>query len=86
MIWSFILTGVGLMALWLIGKKIIWGWAIGIGLQFLWFAYATSTEQYGFIASCILYGYVNTKNFVEWRRDERKDMGRDSDQRSRIRA
>lgn len=86
MIWSFVLTAVGLFALWLVGKKIIWGWVVGMALQFLWFAYAMVTEQYGFVISCILYGYVNTKNYFEWKKDDRTNMGSDTDERQTVRS
>lgn len=86
MIWSFVLTGVGITALWLVGKKIIWGWVVGMALQFLWFAYAILTEQWGFLISCVLYGYVNAKNYFEWKKDERKDLGSHSYERTTVRT
>lgn len=65
--WSWILTAVGVFGLYLAGRKSPWGWAVGIGAQVLWFAYAVSTRQWGFVVSCIAYGAVYVRNFQAWR-------------------
>jgi hypothetical protein len=70
--WSYILTAVGVFGLYLAGRKSQWGWAVGIAAQLLWFAYAVSTQQWGFIASCVAYGSVYAKNFRAWRREARE--------------
>ena len=67
--WSYILTAVGVFGLFLAGRKSRWGWAVGIGAQSLWIAYALTTEQYGFLISAGAYGWVYTKNFLAWRRE-----------------
>jgi hypothetical protein len=58
---------VGVFGLYLAGRKVWWAWGVGIGAQVLWFAYAVSTQQWGFIVSCLAYGWVYTKNFLAWR-------------------
>ena len=65
--WSWILTAVGVFGLYPAGRKSPWGWAVGIGAQVLWFAYAVTTRQYGFVASCLAYGAVYVRNFRAWR-------------------
>jgi len=65
--WSWILTAVGVFGLYLAGRKSPWGWAVGIGAQVLWFAYAVTTRQRGFIVSCLAYGAVYVRNFRAWR-------------------
>lgn len=65
--WSWLLTAVGVTGLWLAGRKNLYGWAIGIGAQVLWVAFALSTQQYGFLVSAGAYGWVYTKNFLRWR-------------------
>lgn len=70
--WSWILTAVGVFGLYLAGRKSAYGWAVGMGAQVLWFAYAVSTEQWGFIVSCLAYGSVYLKNFRAWRAAERE--------------
>lgn len=56
--WSYLLTAVGVTGLYLAGRKSPWGWALGLGAQGLWLAYALVTEQYGFIVSSVAYGWV----------------------------
>ena len=68
-IWSFALTAVGVLGIYVSGKRNYWGWGIGLGAQVLWFAYAIATQQWGFIVSCFAYGYVYWKNFRQWRKD-----------------
>lgn len=69
--WSWLLTAVGVFGLWLAGRHSPWGWAVGIGAQLLWFAYAVHTRQWGFIVSCLAYGWVYLRNFRAWRRAAR---------------
>lgn len=73
--WSYVLTAVGVFGLYLAGRRIWWAWGVGIGAQVLWFAYAISTEQWGFIVSCLAYGWVYTKNFLAWRHEHRVEHG-----------
>ena len=68
MIWSFALTAVGLVGLWLTGLKNRWGFAVGVLAQVMWFTYALVTQQWGFIASCILFGFLYSRNFIMWSR------------------
>jgi hypothetical protein len=70
--WSFALTAIGVLGIYISGKKNYWGWAIGLGAQVLWFTYAIVTQQWGFIISCFAYGYVYAKNFRQWRKDAAK--------------
>lgn len=65
--WSWLLTAVGVTGLYFAGRKRALGWAIGLGAQLLWIAYALSTRQYGFLASAAAYGWVYAKNFRAWR-------------------
>ena len=66
-LWSWILTAVGVCSLYLAGRRSVWGWAVGIGAQMLWFAYAVTTKQWGFLVSCFAYGSVYVINFRRWR-------------------
>ena len=67
--WSWLLTIVGVTGIYVAGRKSYWGWAIGLGAQALWLAYSIQTHQYGFTASCLVYGAVYAKNLRKWRRD-----------------
>lgn len=70
--WSWGLAAVGLLGLYLAGKKNKAGWLIGAGAQFLWIGYALVSEQYGFIATAIVYGFMYSKNYISWHREEVK--------------
>lgn len=69
MIWSLALAAVGVLGIYLSGKKNYWGWGIGLGAQVLWIVYAIVTQQWGFIISALAYGWVYGKNFLSWRKD-----------------
>lgn len=64
--WSWLLTAVGIFGLWLAGRKDPRGWMVGIGAQVLWFAYAVTTQQWGFVLSCLAYGWVYSTNARKW--------------------
>lgn len=68
--WSWVLTAVGVTGLYFAGSRRRLGWAIGIGAQALWLAYALTTHQYGFLVSAGAYGWVYTRNFLRWRSDK----------------
>lgn len=72
MIWSLVLAAVGVLGLFVAGKKRWQGWAIGLGAQVLWIAYAIATRQWGFIISALAYGAVYGKNMLTWRRDAKQ--------------
>jgi nicotinamide riboside transporter PnuC len=69
MIWSFVLAAVGILGIWLAGRKNIWGWAIGLFAQVLWVAYALVTVQYGFLLTAFGYGWVYATNWLRWRKE-----------------
>jgi nicotinamide riboside transporter PnuC len=69
--WSVLLTAVGVLGIWLAGQRNSWGWAVGLGAQVLWIAYAVATRQWGFIGSAAAYGFVYARALYRWRRDER---------------
>lgn len=61
---------VGVFGLYLAGKKNQYGWAIGIFAQTLWIVYAITSDQFGFLVSAFAYGWVYTKNFLAWRKEQ----------------
>jgi len=71
--WSVVLTAVGVLGLYLAGRRSWWGWAVGLAAQALWIAYAIATRQWGFIGSALAYGLVYGRNARAWRaeRDQR---------------
>ncbi len=71
-LWSWALTAVGVLGIYLAGKKNKAGWAVGIGAQGLWLVYAITTRQWGFVVSVAVYGSVYCRNWLAWRRDEQE--------------
>jgi hypothetical protein len=71
-IWSFVLTGVGVLGLYIAGSKSLWGWAIGLAAQPLWAIFAIVTGQYGFVISAAIYGWVYGRNLLRWWKEDRE--------------
>lgn len=71
-LWSWALTAVGVTGLFFAGRNNKLGWAIGLGAQVLWLAYAIATRQWGFIVSVFAYGGVYARNWWRWRSAERR--------------
>jgi len=67
---SWILAAIGIVGVYISGKKNRWGWALGTLYQLLWIVYAYFTAQYSFIIVCIVYAVIYIKNFFEWSADE----------------
>lgn len=65
-VWSYLLAAVGILGIWMAGRKSWVGWAIGCGAQLLWVAYALVTAQYGFIISALAYAAVYANNWRKW--------------------
>jgi hypothetical protein len=63
---DWILTMLLLVTLYLSGKNLRSGWAVGIFSQVLWIAYAIATKQYGFLLGAVLVGAMYVKNWFEW--------------------
>jgi len=74
-VWSFVLAGIGILGIWLAGRKNLWGWAVGVGAQVLWIVYAVVTQQWGFIASAVAYASVYGLNWAKWRKEAKSQDG-----------
>lgn len=72
--WSYLLAAVGILGIWLAGRKSAWGWAVGLGAQLLWIAYALVTAQYGFILSALAYGAIYGRNWWKWARPAKEEQ------------
>ena len=70
MLWSYTLAGLGVISLYLTGKKLKIGWVVGIVNSVLWIAYGLITEQYGFIASAVVFITVQARNYHSWHKEE----------------
>lgn len=69
--WSWILAAVGILGIYLAGRKNSAGWLVGMFAQVLWLAYAIATRQWGFLFTSVAYGAIYTKNWIKWRREAR---------------
>lgn len=67
--WSWVLTTISVLGLYYAGKRMWQGWLLGLLAQPVWLTYALATRQYGFVLSCLAFGYVNASNLLRWRRD-----------------
>ena len=72
MMWSYTLAGLGVLSLYLTGKKLKSGWVVGLINSGLWIIYGLTTEQYGFIVSAFVFIAVQYKNYVAWDREEKR--------------
>jgi hypothetical protein len=52
--WTWVLTGLQVMALWVTGRGHAWGWMVGSAVQPGWIAYALLTDQLGFVIGCAI--------------------------------
>jgi len=77
--WSYVLAPFGLLGLYLAGRKIRWGWALGLVTQSLWLAYSVQTRQWGFIPGTLAYAWIYLKNFLAWSREKGTTDDRDED-------
>ena len=77
LIWSFVLAAVGIFGLYIAGRRLWWGWLVGLGAQALWICYAGATRQWGFIASALAYSWVYGRNALAWRRTAEAGERRD---------
>ena len=64
--WSWLLMTVGITGVYLTGKRLWWGWLVGVLSEILWITYAIITKQYGFIVAGLVYGIVFAMNARKW--------------------
>lgn len=78
LVWSFVLSFIGIAGIILAGSKYKLGWLIGLAVQPLWVWFAVSTGQYGFIINAVIYAAVYARNWLLWYKDERRGSDTDS--------
>lgn len=64
--WSWVLSGLGCVGIWLAGNKSRAGWWVGLATEGLWLAYAFLTNQLGFVLGAVAYGVVCVRNLIRW--------------------
>lgn len=78
-LWSWIVTIVGVIGWYFVGKKYWWAWFIGLGAQVLWAIYATVSQQPAFYISVVLYTTIYGKNLWSWWKEDRRKKARKAD-------
>jgi hypothetical protein len=68
-LWSWALAVVGVVGIYFVGKKTLWGWFVLLFGESLWIIYAIVTQQYGFIVSAIAYAIVYISAYRNWKKD-----------------
>lgn len=67
MAWSWVLTVVGGLGFYLVGRRLLVGWLVCFLSEALWIIYALQTDQYGFIAGAVIYQWIAMLSFWRWR-------------------
>jgi nicotinamide riboside transporter PnuC len=72
MLWSYLLAGLGILSIYLTGKKLKSGWVVGLINSALWITYGLTSQQYGFVISALVFIGVQLKNYLNWAEEERR--------------
>ena len=62
--WTWALTSLQVMALWVTGRGHAWGWMVGSAVQPGWIAYALLTDQLGFVIGCAISTVVQLSAYL----------------------
>lgn len=68
-LWSWALAVIGVVGIYFVGRRTLWGWFVLLFGESLWIAYALITQQYGFIVSAVAYAIVYVRSYLNWRAD-----------------
>jgi len=67
---SFILSALSLLSLWLMGNKNKLGMVVGLANQLLWVVYAVMLKQYGLLIGVIAYTIIHIRNLAKWSKEK----------------
>ena len=62
---SYVLSALSLISLWLMGNKSVWGIIVGLLTQILWIIYALMLEQYGLLIGVVAYTVIHVRNLLK---------------------
>lgn len=65
----FVMEIVGVTGMFVVGKKIWWGWLIVLLHSIPWFIYSIGHDKPGFIAMSLMWWVTHFYNMVKWRRE-----------------
>jgi hypothetical protein len=63
MLWSWLLSAVGVIGVYAVSKGKTWGWLVNLCAQALWITYAVVTRQWGFLPISLAYAWVCARNY-----------------------
>jgi len=61
-------NAMGLLAMWVVGRKHRWGWLISIGSEVVWATWGYLSHNPGIYPWCALWAIVFSRNWWLWRR------------------
>ena len=64
----WIASAMTLMGVYLLGKKVIWGWLASWTGSVLWTIYSIQTEQYHLLGLNCVFIWLDTRGFLNWRK------------------
>jgi hypothetical protein len=64
--WSWFLSTIGVVGIWLTGRKNWRGYAVGIVTECAWVWYSITTKQWGFIFGSTIYISIYSFNINKW--------------------
>ena len=67
---SFMLSALSLLSLWLMGNKNKLGIVVGLANQLLWVVYAVMLKQYGLLIGVIAYTIIHIRNLAKWSKEK----------------
>ena len=76
-IWTWVLFAfevIGISGMWIVGKKVWWGWAIVLSHSIPWFIYSLIYDKPGFIAMSFMWWIVNATNMLKWRKEDQSKL------------
>ena len=68
--WTYLLLAfeiLGVTGMYLVGKKLWYGWAIVLTHSIPWFIYSITYAKPGFIIMSLMWWTINTYNMIKWR-------------------
>jgi hypothetical protein len=80
MLWSWVLSLIGVAGFWLAGRKVWWAWYVNIANQAIWTVYALVTEQWGFLVGVAVYTWVFVGNAIRWTREHHAETAQSAGQ------
>ena len=69
---DWILSGLSMIMLWMMGNKNKYAPTVGIINQIFWIYYAISIKQYGLLIGTIGYLVIHIRNAIKWKNEETK--------------